>query len=61
VKELSASGLADLAGVTEPEVGRLVELGVLVPRDSADPFRETMCRRSACRVEDPALRCRSST
>ena len=38
---LSASGLADLAGVTEVEVGRLVELGVLVARDGAGPFRET--------------------
>ena len=41
MKELSASGLADLAGVTEPEVARLVELGVLVPRDGADPFLES--------------------
>jgi adenylate cyclase len=41
MKELSASGLADLAGVTEVEVGRLVELGILVPRDGAGPFRET--------------------
>jgi class 3 adenylate cyclase len=38
---LSASGLADLAGVTEVEVARLVELGILVPRDAADPFLET--------------------
>jgi adenylate cyclase len=38
---LSASGLADLAGVTEVEVARLVELGILVPRDGAGPFRET--------------------
>jgi adenylate cyclase len=38
---LSAAGLADLAGVTEAEVERLVELGVLVARDGADPFRET--------------------
>jgi adenylate cyclase len=35
---LSASELADLAGVTEAEVGRLVELGVLVARDGAGPF-----------------------
>jgi hypothetical protein len=35
---LSASGLADLAGVTEAEVQRLVDLGVLVARDGADPF-----------------------
>ena len=38
---LSASGLADLAGVTEAEVARLVELGILVVRDGTDPFRET--------------------
>jgi adenylate cyclase len=37
---LSASGLADLAGVTEVEVGRLVELGILVARDGTGPFRE---------------------
>jgi adenylate cyclase len=37
---LSASGLADLAGVTEVEVARLVELGLLVARDGADPFLE---------------------
>ena len=41
MKELSASGLADLAGVAEVEVARLVELGILVPRDGAGPFRET--------------------
>jgi hypothetical protein len=34
---LSAAGLADLAGVTEAEVQRLVELGILVARDGADP------------------------
>ena len=38
---LSASGLADLAGVTEAEVWRLVELGILVARDGVGPFRET--------------------
>jgi hypothetical protein len=38
---LSAAELADLAGVPEVEVARLVELGVLVPRDGADPFLET--------------------
>src|SRR6266545_6535727 len=38
---LSASGLADLAGGTEAEVQRLVDLGILVARDGADPFRET--------------------
>jgi adenylate cyclase len=41
MKELSAAGLADLAGVSEVEVERLVELGILVPRDGAGPFRET--------------------
>jgi adenylate cyclase len=35
---LSAAGLADLAGVTEAEVQRLVELGILVARDRTDPF-----------------------
>jgi adenylate cyclase len=38
---LSAAGLADLAGVTEAEVRRLVELGVLIARDGAGPFLET--------------------
>jgi adenylate cyclase len=41
MKELSAAGLADLAGVTEPEVERLVELGILQARDGAASFRET--------------------
>ena len=31
---LSAAGLADLAGVTEAEVRRLVDLGVLVAREA---------------------------
>jgi adenylate cyclase len=35
---LSAAGLADLAGVTEAEVGRLVDLGILVARDGTGPF-----------------------
>jgi adenylate cyclase len=38
--ELSAAELADLAGVTEVEVRRLVGLGVLVARDGAGPFLE---------------------
>jgi adenylate cyclase len=38
---LSAAGLADLAGVTEAEVRRLVDLGVLEPRGGAGPFLET--------------------
>jgi class 3 adenylate cyclase len=41
MKALSAAGLADLAGTTEAEVERLVDLGILVPRDGAGPFRET--------------------
>jgi hypothetical protein len=41
MNELSASALADLAGVTDAEVGRLVDLGILVARDGADPFLET--------------------
>jgi adenylate cyclase len=38
---LSASGLADLAGVTEAEVERMVDLGILVARDGPGPFLET--------------------
>jgi adenylate cyclase len=38
---LSAAGLADLAGVTQAEVARLVDLGLLVARDGVDPFAET--------------------
>jgi hypothetical protein len=38
---LSAAGLAGLAGATEAEVERLVELGVLVAREGAGPFRES--------------------
>jgi adenylate cyclase len=38
---LSPSGLADLAGITEAEVQRMVDLGILVARDGADPFLET--------------------
>src|ERR687898_748291 len=45
MKKLSASGLADLAGVTEVELARLVELGILVARDGADPFLETDVRK----------------
>jgi adenylate cyclase len=41
MKALSASGLADLAGVTEAEVERMVDLGILVARDGPGPFRET--------------------
>src|SRR5215207_3150966 len=42
---LSASGLADLAGTTEAEVQRLVDLGILAARDGADPFLETDVQR----------------
>jgi hypothetical protein len=38
---LSASELADLAGVTEPEVDRLVGLGILVARDGPGPLLAT--------------------
>jgi hypothetical protein len=38
MKGLSAAGLADLAGVTEAEVRRLVDLGILVARDGDQPF-----------------------
>src|SRR5215216_7650152 len=38
MKGLSASELADLAGVTEAEVERMVDLGVLVARDGDQPF-----------------------
>jgi adenylate cyclase len=38
MEALTAAGLAGLAGVTEAEIGRLVDLGVLVPRDGAAPF-----------------------
>jgi hypothetical protein len=52
MKALSAAGLADLAGVTEAEVHRLADLGVLVTRDGADPFLESDVQKvrlaSAC-------------
>src|SRR5919201_4100559 len=41
MNRLSASGLADLAGVTEAEVRQLVDLGVLVARHGAGPFLVT--------------------
>jgi adenylate cyclase len=40
MKGLSASELADLAGVAAAEVERMVDLGVLVARDGAGPFLE---------------------
>jgi hypothetical protein len=36
---LTTAGLAGLAGVSEAEIGRMVDLGVLVPRDGPAPFR----------------------
>jgi adenylate cyclase len=41
VTGLSAAELANLAGVTEGQVGRLVELGILVDRDGTDPFLDS--------------------
>jgi adenylate cyclase len=41
VDRLTAAGLADLAGVREAEVARLVELGILVARDGSGPFQES--------------------
>src|SRR4030095_13776073 len=38
---LSAAGLADLAGVTEAEVERMVDRDILVTRAGAGPFLET--------------------
>jgi len=38
MEPLSAAGLAELAGATEAEVEHMVDLGILVPRDGADPF-----------------------
>jgi class 3 adenylate cyclase len=38
---LSAAELAELAGVTEAEVRRLVDLGILMARDGPSPFLET--------------------
>jgi adenylate cyclase len=35
---LTAAGLAGLAGTSEAEIGRMVDLGVLVPREGPAPF-----------------------
>src|SRR5687768_13417369 len=35
---LTAAGLAGLAGVTEAEIGRMADVGVLVPREGPAPF-----------------------
>jgi adenylate cyclase len=45
MNELTAAGLADLAGVTEAEVRRMVDLGLLVAREGAGPYRETDVRK----------------
>jgi adenylate cyclase len=39
VEALTALGLAELAGVTEAEIGRMTGLGILVERDGQAPFR----------------------
>src|SRR5919107_1490505 len=39
MEALSAAGLATLAGVTEAEIGRMTDLGILVARDGPAPFR----------------------
>jgi adenylate cyclase len=36
--KLTAAGLAGLAGVPEAEIGRMLDAGVLVPRDGPAPF-----------------------
>ena len=36
---LTGAGLATLAGVSEAEIARMTDLGVLVPRDGRAPFR----------------------
>jgi adenylate cyclase len=41
VEPLSAAGLAELAGTTAAEIERMVDLGILVPRDGAGPFLAT--------------------
>jgi len=41
MEPLSAAGLAELAGATEAEVERMIDLGILVPRDGAGPFLAT--------------------
>jgi adenylate cyclase len=38
---LGPAELAELSEVTEAEIGRMVDLGVLVPRDGPAPFRAT--------------------
>jgi class 3 adenylate cyclase len=38
MEALSSAELAELAGVTEPEIDRLVDLGILVARAGPDPF-----------------------
>src|SRR5918995_1606483 len=42
---LTAAGLAELAGVTEAEIGRMVDLGVLVAREGPAPFLTIDLRR----------------
>jgi adenylate cyclase len=39
MEALTAAGLAELAGVTEAEIARMTDLGILVERDGPAPFR----------------------
>jgi hypothetical protein len=43
---LSASELAELVGVTEADVLRLVDLGILMARDGTSPFLETDAQKA---------------
>jgi adenylate cyclase len=65
---LTAAGLADLAGVTEAEVERMVRLGLLVARDGAGRFLETdaqkvrlaaACERAGLPMEEIAAAVRA--
>ena len=42
---LTPAGLAELAGVTEAEIGRMIDLGVLVAREGPAPFLTIDLRR----------------
>src|SRR5215213_5887681 len=39
MEALTGAGLATLAGVSEAEIGRMTDLGILVARDGPAPFR----------------------
>jgi hypothetical protein len=59
MKGLSASELADLGGVTEAEVQRLVHLGILEARHGTGPFLETDVHKvrlaTACSQAGPPM------